>query len=78
MNPYSKRSKKAPTLLPCLDVDEGKIRRMEVGMRMWEAPGCGGGEGSVQGSIPGGKFHKSEGLENLAPRPIWKRKKENH
>jgi hypothetical protein len=48
---------------------------MEVRMRMWDALGYSGGEGSVQGSIPGGEFHKSKGLENLAPRPVWKRKK---
>jgi hypothetical protein len=46
---------------------------MEVGVRMWKALGCGGGERSVQGSIPKGEFHKSKGLEYLASRPVWKR-----
>jgi hypothetical protein len=66
--PNKNRSGKPNAVLPCLDVYEGEMRRMEVWMRMRDEA-RGGGDG-LQAPVPVGKLNKSKGLYNPAPSPF--------
>ena len=52
-------------MLPCLDVYKGKMRRMEVWMRMRDEARVGWD--GLEAPVPVGKLHKAKGLYNPAP-----------